>query len=49
MSEAREVGLERMDDLLRARRHGAADCDMRIQLSRGWWFVRLKTMKIFNR
>jgi hypothetical protein len=31
MSETRDVALERIDDLLRARRHGAAHCDVRIQ------------------
>jgi hypothetical protein len=49
MSEARDVALERIDDLLRARRHGAAPSNMGIRLPLGWWFVRLKTKKIFNR
>ena len=49
MSEARDVALERIDDHLRARRHGAAHRNRRIQLPWGWWFVRLKTKKIFNR
>jgi hypothetical protein len=49
MSETRDVALERVDDLLRARRHGAAHRNRRIQLQWGWWFVRLKTKKIFNR
>jgi hypothetical protein len=32
MSEARDVALERTDDLLRARRHDAAHCNRRIQM-----------------
>jgi hypothetical protein len=35
MSEARDVALERIDDLLRAQRHGAAHCNMVIQLPWG--------------
>jgi hypothetical protein len=35
ISEARDVALERIDDTLPARRHGAAHCNMGIQLSWG--------------
>jgi len=35
MSEARDVALERIDDLLRAQRPGAAHCNMGIQLPQG--------------